>query len=356
MRLPYFPLHQVLFPHFPLPLHVFEERYRQLVRDVVADGSPSGGRFLVSMITAGREAGGDAATQPIGTICEVHTAEHFPDGRWLLLAVGVARARLGAIDRSGPYPLVDAHVLPERDGEGATSALSAVQQALDAYLEAVKQFVAATASGGYDPREPRDVTTTLNQVLKPIRLPDDPSAASYAVAGVLQVALARKQQLLELPDASTRLRAELALLRREVRFLEADPMLEKAAEALRNQHTWGDLTDDQYRAERRDIEAALAALPARSTDTLVAFDEARARLLSMPEALAAASDEPRAEIAAVLIGRVEANRTTGMTGLEWTAQAAPFFRLVLSERAVWADGPRSRHSAKEDDPLRWYAA
>ena len=116
--------------------------------------------------------------------------------------------------------------------------------------------------------------------------------------------------------------------------------LEKAAEALRKQHAWGDLTDDEYRAERREIEAALASLPARSTDTLVAFDEARARLLSMPEALAAASDERRAEIAAVLIGRVGANRTTGMTGLEWTPPAAPFFRVVLSEWAVWDSNPR----------------
>ena len=103
---------------------------------------------------------------------------------------------------------------------------------------------------------------------------------------------------------------------------------------------WGDLTDDEYRGERREIEAALAAMPARSTDTLVAFDEARAWLLSMPEALAAASDEHRAEIAAVLIGRVEANKTTGMTGLEWTPPAAPFFRAVLSERAVWDSNPR----------------
>jgi Lon protease-like protein len=219
MRLPYFPLHQVLFPHLPLPLHVFEERYRALARDVVAEGSPFGGRFVVSMITEGREVGGDAATQPIGTICEVHSAEQFPDGRWLLLVVGVARARLGAVDRSGPYPLVEAHELPERQGDGAASALPAVQQALDAYLDTVKRFVAATASGASDPREPRDVTTTLDQVLKPIHLPDDPSAASYAVAGVLQVELSRKQHLLELPDAATRLRAELEMLRRESRLL-----------------------------------------------------------------------------------------------------------------------------------------
>ena len=71
--------------------------------------------------------------------------------------------------------------------------------------------------------------------------------------------------------------------------------------------------------------------------------------------MAAASDERRAEIAAVLIGRVEANRTTGMTGLEWTSPAAPFFRAVLSERAVWARGPRSRHEHM-DDPLAYYVA
>jgi hypothetical protein len=116
--------------------------------------------------------------------------------------------------------------------------------------------------------------------------------------------------------------------------------LERALESLRKQHQWGDLTDDDYRTERREIEAALATLPARSTDTLVAFDEARARLLSMPEAIRAASPERRAEIVGLLVERVTATRTTGMTGLEWTAPAAPFFRRVLSERAVWDSNPR----------------
>ncbi len=116
--------------------------------------------------------------------------------------------------------------------------------------------------------------------------------------------------------------------------------LEKALESLRKQHQWGDLSDDDYRAERREIEAALATLPARGTDTLVAFDEARARLLSMPEAIAAASPERRAEIVGLLVERVTATRQTGLTGLEWTAPAAPFFRLVLSERAVWDSNPR----------------
>ena len=68
MQLPHFPLHTVLFPHLPLPLHIFEERYRAMATDLMADGSPYGGRLVVTMITAGSEVGGDATTQSIGTI------------------------------------------------------------------------------------------------------------------------------------------------------------------------------------------------------------------------------------------------------------------------------------------------
>jgi Lon protease-like protein len=220
MRLPHFPLHTVLFPHLPLPIHVFEERYRAMAADVMANGSPYAGRFVVSMITDGREVGDEAQTQAIGTICEVRTAERFPDGRWLLLVVGVARAQLSVVDRSGAYATVEATELPEAEGPGAAELRPSVQRALDAYLATVKRYVARHASVGEQPQEPRDVTATLDEVLKPIRLPDDPVAASYAVAGVLQVELVRKQQLLELPDAATRLRAEIDLLRREVRLLD----------------------------------------------------------------------------------------------------------------------------------------
>ena len=74
---------------------------------------------------------------------------------------------------------------------------------------------------------------SLDEVLKPIRLPDDPMAASYAVGGVLQIELTRKQQLLELPDAASRLRVELDLLRREARLLSDGAMPPVATADLR---------------------------------------------------------------------------------------------------------------------------
>jgi uncharacterized protein len=224
MRLPHFPLHVVLFPHLPLPLHLFEERYRAMARDVMADGSPYAGRFVVSMITEGPEVGGEAVTQPVGTICEVRSAEQFPDGRWLLLVVGVARARVLEVNRSGPYALADVVEMDEPAGDGADALVPKVQRALDVYLATVKRFVARTASGGDAAEETPDMTASLDEMLKPIQLPDDPVAASYAVAGVLQIELARKQTLLEAPDAARRLRAELELLHREARFLDDGAM------------------------------------------------------------------------------------------------------------------------------------
>ena len=94
MRLPYFPLHVVLFPHLPLPLHIFEERYRAMTRDLLADGSPYAGRFVIG--GGGDE---DAPEGSVGTVAEVRRAEQFADGRWALVVVGAERVALGAVDR-----------------------------------------------------------------------------------------------------------------------------------------------------------------------------------------------------------------------------------------------------------------
>jgi uncharacterized protein len=219
MQLPLFALHAVLYPHLPMSLHVFEPRYRAMATDLVADGSPFGGRLVISMITEGPEVGGEALSQPIGTVAELRSAEQLPDGRWGLSVVGVSRARLGRIDRDGPYPLVEVTELAEPMGDGAAEMVPAIQAALDRYLATVKRFVVRATSGGEHQHETAAVTDSLDDLLKPIHLPGDPVAASYAVGGVLQVELSRKQRLLEIPDAAARLRAELVLLRTEDRLL-----------------------------------------------------------------------------------------------------------------------------------------
>lgn len=217
MRLPLFPLHTVLFPHLPLPVNVFEERYRAMVRDLLADGSPYEGRFVVSLITAGSEVGDSPAHLPVpqsvGTVAEIRHAQRTADGRWVLLTVGGPRVAIGQVNRDGAYAVAEVTPLPEVVGAppapGVTGLMSGVQAALDGYLASVKRFAAAAAS----------TDRPMDDLLKPIRLPDDPLAASYAVASLVQVELVRKQRLLELPDAVSRLQAVQALLLREARLL-----------------------------------------------------------------------------------------------------------------------------------------
>jgi Lon protease-like protein len=234
MRLPYFPIHAVLYPHLPMPLQLFEPRYVAMARDLLRDESPWNGRFIVSMIRRGREVGDvDVVGCPVGTIAEVRSAEQTADGRFVLLVVGMARAALGTVDRSGPYALVEAAPLDEPRGHGSQALVASVQAALDRYMETVKRFVAAAASVGRSSPEITTVAASLDEVLKPIRLPVDPVAASYAVAGVLQVELTHKQQLLEIPDAASRLRAELTLLSRESRLLADGAMPPVSASELR---------------------------------------------------------------------------------------------------------------------------
>lgn len=242
MRLPLFPLHVVAFPHLPLPLHIFERKYRQMTADLLAEGNEYGGRFVVTMISAGREVAskpgtGQLTVRRVGTICEIRRADRFADGRYALLSVGVGRARIRKVDHSGLYAMADVTPLDERRGEDAESLVPDVQVALDGYLATIRGFLAdrdaaemddllADAEFDIDPdllheSSAGDVkrVTRMDRLITPITLPSDPLAASYAVAGVLQVELSRKQRLLEAPDAAARLRAELAILQREAQLL-----------------------------------------------------------------------------------------------------------------------------------------
>ena len=88
MELPLFPMNTVLCPGIALPLHIFEDRYRALVRHCIDTTSP----FGVVMIREGREVGtGAISFTGIGTIAEIRDAGRYEDGRYDLLIVGTRR-------------------------------------------------------------------------------------------------------------------------------------------------------------------------------------------------------------------------------------------------------------------------
>ena len=104
-----FPLGTVLLPFAHLPLHIFEPRYRALVKDCLAGD----GEFGVVLIERGQEVGGGDVRFGVGTLARIVQTAELPDGRWLLDAVGTERFRVTEWLADDPYPLAMVEALDE---------------------------------------------------------------------------------------------------------------------------------------------------------------------------------------------------------------------------------------------------
>ena len=201
--LPLFPLGTVLYPGLLLPLNIFEERYRQLVHDLLEGPEPR--RFGVIAIRKGRETGVDgiSALHEIGCTATLREVAEQDDGRFHLVTVGSQRFRLASLDDSRPYLQGEVELLEEAIGDEAAARLAAqaVQQSFRGYVEALASQ--------------QSVEVSLPE------LPDDPLLLSYLVAASMILDLPVRQQLLAEPDAERRLGAERALLAREITMLRS---------------------------------------------------------------------------------------------------------------------------------------
>jgi Lon protease-like protein len=199
--LPLFPLGTVLYPGLLLPLHIFEERYRQLIRDLLAGPEPQ--TFGVIAIREGRETGPDGirTLHEIGCTATLRQVKELDDGRYDIVTIGTQRFLLSSVDDSKPYLQAEVELLAETAGDenGAALAAKSVQDAFRTYLGALAE---------------RGVT----QVSVP-DLPSDPILLSYLVAASMVIDLHDKQALLAEPDALHRLVTERMLLSRETTML-----------------------------------------------------------------------------------------------------------------------------------------
>jgi uncharacterized protein len=201
--LPLFPLGAVLYPGMVLPLHIFEERYRQLVRDLL--GRPEPRQFGVIAIRKGRETGADGvhSLYEVGCTATVRRVDRFEDGRFNLVAVGARRFRLLTMDDSLPYLQGEIELLDDDavDQVAAAPSMRAVKAAFLAYLDALTEQGAAT--------------------VRIDDLPDEPVLLSFVVAAAMVIDLPERQSLLDELDTLGRLNAERALLARETAMLRA---------------------------------------------------------------------------------------------------------------------------------------
>ena len=131
--LPLFPLPQVaLFPGAVLPLHVFEPRYKAMIRDCLGTDRPDQGR--------GRSR--RAWTSPIARIAGVGLiVDHaeLPEGRFNILVRGRARGRLEELPFVPPYRTAKATILPTEDSGVPERDVTALLANAQAFVSLVRE-------------------------------------------------------------------------------------------------------------------------------------------------------------------------------------------------------------------------
>ncbi|NES23724.1 MAG: LON peptidase substrate-binding domain-containing protein [Symploca sp. SIO3E6] len=184
-ELPLFPLEVVLFPGRPLPLHIFEFRYRIMMNTIL----DSDRRFGVLMWD-------QVQSQPaaIGCCAEIIHFQRLPDDRMKILTLGQQRFRVLEYVREKPYRV---GLVEWIEDQPTNKDLKTIAMSVEQLLRDVVHLSAKL---------------TDQKIELPEDLPDLPLELSYWVASNLYGVTSEQQALLEMQDTATRLEREVEIL------------------------------------------------------------------------------------------------------------------------------------------------
>ena len=192
-ELPIFPLGVVLFPGMPLPLHIFEPRYRLMMARCLEDDRT----FGVAQISEGTE--GQSGTVPcrVGCSAQILEVAPFADGRMNLQTLGMQRFEILELREHDEYLIGTCQWLEDEPmGDGIVRHAMSLRRALSRYFDALAK------------------NTELPAQLGEIDVPQDPFALSMFVAAILSLPNTQKQTLLEMTSTQARIEVEEFLLER----------------------------------------------------------------------------------------------------------------------------------------------
>jgi Lon protease-like protein len=181
--MPMFPLGTVLFPYTSIPLHVFEDRYRVMVNELLRDLNAE---FGIVLIERGSEVGGGDVRFNVGCAARIVEAEEFPDGRFAIAAAGSTRVRVTRWLDDDPYPRAEVETVSERDAVPAD--FDARARVVDAFADVVD------VARRFDPR-----------IVTPPDLDPDPVRASFEAGAWAPIGPLDAQRVLETDDIGERL-------------------------------------------------------------------------------------------------------------------------------------------------------
>lgn len=194
-----------------MPLYVFEDRYRMLVRDLIALPPDAPREFGVVAIKVGYKVGerGVHTIQRTGCAALVTEVTANPDGTFEIMVIGRRRFQVQSLDPSQDYLRADVEWLADADGgerpADAEHAAEIARQLFEIYRDTVTELRGDDILDGETPTNPVDL--------------------SYTLAAALVLNLAERQSLLEAPDVVSRLQLGTSLIRSELQAMTAIPSL-----------------------------------------------------------------------------------------------------------------------------------
>lgn len=190
--IPIFPLPVVQFPNAITPLHIFEPRYRKMLKDVMDKDKTFGVIYRPSLEENAITPISDKV--PLGSVgcaVEVAVVQELPDGRSNILCVGGGRFRLMQYIEGEQYLQAEVDFFEDEPTfENLTVEAERAKTAFNRLLVANRKI-----------KEEREAEED-----EAPDLPNDPQALSFIVTAYLDIELSEKQELLEMTDTGERLR------------------------------------------------------------------------------------------------------------------------------------------------------
>lgn len=208
-NLPIFPLPVVLLPNELLPLHIFEPRYRQMIKDVQLTNQ----LFGVSFFSAEESIIEKPEAGSLGCAAEVRDVQMLEDGRANIVTVGVLRYRLdGYVETGEPY-LVGEISFFEDDEEEASVLASLADEVFALFMRVAK--------AAHDLSGERSKMPEIPQV--------EPQHLSFLIAAAFNLQPEVKYEFLEMRSTAERLERLRDMLRQTVGKVEESAFMSKIA-------------------------------------------------------------------------------------------------------------------------------
>lgn len=203
-ELPLFPLNLVLFPRQSLALHIFEERYKQMIQECINEDKP----FGIVLIEQGDEVSG-VGRKPvkpymIGCVAYISQVQPLTEGRMNIVVVGRERFRVVEFTHGRPYMTAIVEELPLNMDEATVP-----EDYVNRLRHCVRRYMTLLEQGG-----------RMQAADRP--MPDDPHALCVLAISILHdISPMQRQKLLEILDILMLFDELLVLYRREIVLLEA---------------------------------------------------------------------------------------------------------------------------------------